>query len=267
MSVEDNKDNDRREDLESWVKARNKQLHYQRAVLQRLERENRRRRLFLITLLIPLMSMMTSFSLLLIDDKKYFDKKQVQEDLRLIVENGGDLEAIKQAFQSQNTVNSIKMLVARKSDYYDVSVPLSSVLSDLRVNSFRENNKNILPLLNRVMAEYNQVNPFDKLVSNQKYYFENIRIKSGEGYINIGSDLNNIADELHHKNLLVEEYLGDSKMSFWISIIAVVISLIIGGYQIFSARPEALKKLFLDALNGFSGADGGSSNKANHDDR
>src|SRR5690625_4722764 len=102
MSVEDNKDNDRREDLESWVKARNKQLHYQRAVLQRLERENRRRRLFLITLLIPLMSMMTSFSLLLIDDKKYFDKKQVQEDLRLIVENGGDLEAIKQAFQSRS---------------------------------------------------------------------------------------------------------------------------------------------------------------------
>src|SRR5690625_7718738 len=103
------------------------------------------------------------------------------------------------------------MLVARKSDCYDVSVPLSSVLSDLRVNSFRENNKNILPLLNRVMAEYNQVNPFDKLVSNQKYYFENIRIKSGEGDINIGSDLNNIADELHHKNLLVEEYLGRSE--------------------------------------------------------
>lgn len=48
--------------------------------------------------------------------------------------------------------------------------------------------------------------------------------------------------------MLVNDYMGDSKMSFWISIIAVIISFIMGGYQIFSARPEALKKLFVDAV-------------------
>src|SRR5690625_7881809 len=100
------------------------------------------------------------------------------------------------------------MLVARKSDCYDVSVPLSSVLSDLRVNSFRENNKNILPLLNRVMAEYNQVNPFDKLVSNQKYYFENIRIKSGEGDFIMGTNWTITAAELHIKTWLLKDNLA-----------------------------------------------------------
>ena len=38
-------------------------------------------------------------------------------------------------------------------------------------------------------------------------------------------------------------------MSFWISIIAVILSLLIGGYQIFSARPEAMKKLILNAMD------------------
>lgn len=240
-----------RRNYESFVRVRNRQLHYQRAVLQRLERENRRRRLILIVLFLPLISMMMALSLKVLDEKKYIEKKVAQSDLTTIVKNGGDLKAIRQALSSQPLVSSLKLILMSKSSHYDSSTPLSSVLADLRVNSFRNGESEFLPLIERVISEYEQVNPFDKLLGNQKYYFENIRIKSGDGYIQISSDINNIADEMHQKNLLVEEYLGDSKMSFWISIIAVVLSLLIGGYQIFSGRPEAMKKLILDALNGF----------------
>ena len=41
-------------------------------------------------------------------------------------------------------------------------------------------------------------------------------------------------------------------MSFWISIIAVVLSVLIGGYQIFSGRPEAMKKHFGPGGGGMS---------------
>lgn len=248
-------------EFESFVRQRNRQLHYQRAVFQRMERENRRRRLILLFLFIPLTSLMVALSLLVLDDKKYIDKKQVQLDLTTIVKNGGDLKAIRQAFSSQPLVSSLKLTFTSKSSYYDSSIPLSSVLADLRVNSFRDNEGENLPLLDRVISEYEQVNPFDKLLNNQKYYFENIRIKNGDDYPNISNDINNIADEMHQKNLLVEEYLGDSKMSFWISILAVMLSLLIGGYQIFSGRPEAMKKLILGAMNGFSDAGEENSNK------
>jgi len=127
-----------------------------------------------------------------------------------------------------------------------VDVPLSVVLSDIRVNAFREGKKDLLPTIEPIIREYDEVNPFDKLQVGQKDYFENIRIKSGEKYPDIVNDINNLVDELHEKNMLVDEYLGDSKMSFWISIIAVALSLLIGGYQIFTGRPEAMKKLFLD---------------------
>lgn len=203
---------------------------------------------------------------MVLDDKKYIDKKQVQLDLTTIVKNGGDLRAIRQAFSSQPLLSSVKLIFKSKSSYYDTSIPLSSVLADLRVNSFRIDEGETLPLLERVISEYEQVNPFDKLLNNQKYYFENIRIKSGDGYPSISNDINNIADEMHQKNLLIEEYLGDSKMSFWISILAVILSLLIGGYQIFSGRPEAMKKLILEAMNGFSGTTEDSSNKKNKAD-
>lgn len=247
--------------LESYVRMRNRQLHYQRAVLQRMERENRRRRLFLLILLFPMISLMMTLSLLVLDERKYIDKKSAQQDLTTIVKNGGDLNAIKQAFSSQPLENSIKLIFASKSDYYEKNSPLSTVIADLRVNAFREGTSEILVPIDRIISEYEQVNPFDKLLHGQKYYFENIRIKSDKSYLDIINDINNIADELYQKNLLVEEYLGDSKMSFWISILAVMLSLLIGGYQIFSARPEVMKKLILDAMNGFSETSKQNSNK------
>lgn len=80
------------------------------------------------------------------------------------------------------------------------------------------------------------------------------------------NDVNNLADELHVKNMLVDEYLGDSKMSFWISIIAVVLSLLIGAYQIFTGRPEVMKKLLLDVADEQRPSSGKGSNKSSNSD-
>lgn len=241
--------------MEKLISSRNRQLHYQKAVLQRMERENRRRRLWFMMIILPLFSVMISMSIVMLENKKLIDKESVQKDLKAIIENGGDLKAVQHAFSSQPQIDSIKLIFSSKFNYYESGIALSIVLSDLRVNSFRKTNNENLVFIDKIISEYEQINPFDNLPVNQKYYFENIRIKSGGSYFDISNDIHNIADELFQKNLLVEEYLSDSKMSFWISIIAVVLSIFIGGYQIFSGRPEAMKKLVLDALNGFSEAD------------
>lgn len=251
---------------ESFFRERNRNLHYQKAVIARMERESRRRRLYLLTALVPLLGLMMSFSLILIEEKKFVEKTVLQSDIEKIISNGGDLESVKQALRSQPTVNSLKLIIANKSDYYSVDIPLSIVLSDIRVNAFRQSKKDILPILEPIINEYEEINPFDKLQIGQKDYFENIRIKTGESYSNIVNDVNNLADELHEKNMLVDEYLGDSKMSFWISIIAVILSLIIGGYQIFTARPEAMKKLFLDLVDEQGSPSEKGSNKSSKSD-
>jgi phosphate/sulfate permease len=259
-------DNIDESNFESFIKERNRRLHYQKAVLERMSKQNRTRRLFLILILAPLISAMTSLSLLLIDEKTYLEKDVLQKDISTIALNGGDLDAIKQSLRSQPTVSGWKAVFSDKSKYYGVDVPLSIVLNDIRVNAFREGKKDLLPVIEPIIIEYEEVNPFDKLQVGQKDYFENIRIKASGAYPNIVSDVNNIADELHEKNMLVEEYLSDSKMSFWISIIAVILSLLIGGYQIFASRPEAMKKLFLDAADEQKLSSSKGSNKSSNPD-
>jgi hypothetical protein len=222
--------------------------------------------LYLLFALLPLVAAMTSFSLILIEENKFIEKFVLQKDIETIISNGGDLGAIKQALQTQSAVSSLKIIFSNKADYYGVDVPLSIVLSDIRVNAFRAGKKEILPVIEPIISEYEEINPFDKLQVGQKDYFENIRIKAGDKYSDIVNDVNNLADELHVKNMLVDEYLGDSKMSFWISIIAVVLSLLIGAYQIFTGRPEVMKKLLLDVADEQRPSSGKDSNKSSNSD-
>lgn len=59
------------EDMESdsAIKERNRRLHYQKAVLERIEQRSKRQRVYLLLLLLPLLSIMTSLSLILVEEK------------------------------------------------------------------------------------------------------------------------------------------------------------------------------------------------------
>lgn len=205
----------------------------------------------LMSLIIVLMMMVSlvSYGFLKMEDGKFFRKDLVQEDLKLIVSNGGGLDIIKHAFLVFPLASQFSVLISSSDEYYSPRTPLSLILNDLRLEAFKTGDKTILPVLESLISEYEEVNPFDNLPAGQKDRFENVRVKSGEDYLKISNDVNGIAEELRQKNLLVGDYLSDSKMSFWISICAVFLSLVIGGYQILSARPETMKRLFLDVLS------------------
>ncbi|GAB3101345.1 hypothetical protein G8770_15950 [Aestuariicella hydrocarbonica] len=249
-----------------FKKLRHRELLYQKAMLQRLEAKKRSYTWVLAALTAGLFSAIFSLVTVSLEDGRYIDKESLQRDIVTIVSNNGDLRAIKQSFANQSTISELKLILSSKSSYYPKTIALSSVLDDVRVQAFIKNEKELLPKLEPLIKEYEEINPFDKLQIGQKDYFENIRIKTEGTYPKIKNDINNLVDELHQKNLLVNEYLSDSKMSFWISIFAVFLSLMIGGYQIYSGRPEALRKTLIGLVDVSSEDEEQASNKKNQSD-
>ena len=55
-------------------------------------------------------------------------------------------------------------------------------------------------------------------------------------YSNIQSDVMKIADELKYKNGLVDKYLNKSEISFYISIAAIIITIILSVFQIIQSN-------------------------------
>src|SRR6266480_196439 len=161
-----------------------------------------------------------------------------------VIKNGGDLRAVKQVYTNRER-NSETFYIAimdkglsvngKVSDrYYKYDVPLSTVLEDIRTIFFLSPNKDtsLLAKLDGIITEYNNTDPFDKLKQGQRDHFENVRIKLPSHYELIKSDMNKISDELVHQNALVNEYLKDSTRSFWVSILALILSLAVGLYQL-----------------------------------
>lgn len=189
----------------------------------------------------------SSTATLLFDAKNVISKAAVQENISKLIENDGDIRAIKHVFKS-SPIKKTYFTYRTKTEYYPENVALSTILDDLRTKYYMEGNKKLIEKIDPIIKLYETTNPFDKIASNQKDILENIRIKSGDNYEKISSDVNNIADELSEKNKLVDEYLADSKLSFWISVIALVFSITISAYQIYNTRYARTKELFTRIL-------------------
>ena len=54
-------------------------------------------------------------------------------------------------------------------------------------------------------------------------------------------DSESIANEMHNKNLLVDEYLADSTTSYWISIFALFLTIALSSYSIFQNRRRRIR--------------------------
>jgi hypothetical protein len=122
--------------------------------------------------------------------------------------------------------------------HYPISVPLSVVLEDIRTDLFinGDADKSLIPLVDGLITQHFQTNPFDNLETTQKDNFERLREKTGDRYTSVQAEVTKIADELYAQNLLTKQYLRHSTISFWVSIAALAFSLVIGGIQIYQGR-------------------------------
>ncbi len=186
-------------------------------------------------------------------NKEYFPKS-IKDSLKTVIMNNGDLDVIKNIYKNRSNrrPNILETFSGKASENnYLVETPLSQILDDMKSDYFlnTELDSIYLTKLNSIITIHRQTNPFDKLEYNQKNDFENVRIKSGNDYIKIQTDIIRIADELHNRNLLVTKYLDRSTISFWISISAVVLTILLYLLQNHRNRPSRLMKLFVESLN------------------
>ncbi|WP_129830227.1 hypothetical protein [Vibrio parahaemolyticus] len=171
---------------------------------------------------------------------KYVEKEKIQNEIQTLINNGAGLRAIKFHYDNRLSIKR-DIIFALKQDknlYYPYDVTLSDILEELRTQQFMQGKPDVdlLQKLDQVIDEYSASNPYDKLEAGQRDLFENIRVKLGNDYVNVASDINKLTDELSNKNKLVNEYLSDSQTSLVVSIVSAFIAVILSLIQMWQGR-------------------------------
>lgn len=211
----------------------------------------------LIKLIIVLTLLVTYIFFIYDYTTSYCEKTTIQNQLKKVIINGGDLDAVKDAYNDRYLKPIfLSFRLSPRSvikDYYKEDVPLSVILSNLRTRFYLEKEQRrysyktqvikdsilvdadslYFSLLNKIIDEYNKKNPFDKLEPNQRDFFINLQQKLDTGYVKVSGDISKIVDEMDDRNQLVTKYLNDSKKSLRISWIALIVTFILSSYQIY----------------------------------
>lgn len=202
----------------------------------------RQRRIFRLLMIFPvIVSMILAIVISILsnpENKIYVEKAPIKEKMRNTIKNGGMLSSIKHIYNTRNVENVlfINPLSDKRQQYYLEDYPLSGILNDLLVDYLQDskNRDSIYYVsLYHIIKENEKQNPFENLEDNQKYSFENIQIKLDSAYAKIVPDVIKIAEELNNKNQLVNKYLNKSDISFYMSIAALVITIVFSAFQIY----------------------------------
>jgi hypothetical protein len=207
-----------------------------------IERKQAKKRLYRLFLLLPIALSLSMATLILTisnpEDKKYTEKAPIKEVMRNTIKNGGELSSIKHIYNTRNIENVFvyNPFSDKRKNYYTDDYPLSGILNDLLVDYLQDSKGKdsvYYAALCHIIAENEKQNPFDNLEENQKYSFESIQLKLDSAYTKISHDVIKIAEELNSKNQLVNKYLNKSDISFYISIAALIITILFSGFQIY----------------------------------
>ena len=173
---------------------------------------------------------------ILIPKTIYVEKEPFKENISDVVRKGGDLNMVKHIYDTRPmTHDHFPHLHAY--DYYVGNVSLSAILKDVEVDSYKQLNVGedsvFFAKLRAIIEENDLLNPFDKLENNQKYYFENLKTRLDSSYNEVAPDVIRIVDELDNKNKIVNRYLDKSEISFYVSISALIITILLSFFQIY----------------------------------
>jgi len=241
---------------EQLLRDRNRLVHLYRHRSESYEKFSRMA-IWIVGITIPLM--LWSVFLVVQENESYVSKAEIKNKIVAAIRHNADLRAIRNIYENRKiSKKKLSQFFDDMEDYYYFNVPLSTIFEDIRTEVFLADSVDslILKKLDRIIEEHLQVNPFDILESSQKDYFENIRIKLGEQYPQIRSEMDKLVNELYTKNSLVSEYLKDSTTSFWISVIALIFAICVGIFQIYQNRASRLKLFLASAIAESSSSDG-----------
>jgi hypothetical protein len=173
---------------------------------------------------------------ILVPSTIYIEKEPLKDVITCTIRNGGNLSSVKHIYETRSMTHNLLSFL-HEDRYYKGTESLSSILKDIEVDSYKQLNvcedSIFCAKLRAIIEENDLLNPFDKLENNQKYYFENLKTKLDTSYTEVAPDVIRIVDELDNKNKLVTRYLDKSEISFYVSISALIISIILSFYQIY----------------------------------
>lgn len=183
----------------------------------------------------------------------FINKEELKQNIISSIENNADLEIVKDIFydkryEKSDYVTNLKYRFYLSNLYYEkkdltLDVLLKEIRNDLYINNTsKDSNKDYFSKrLELLMQENREKNPFDLLSDIQKEYFENLRIKlkNKNTYDDVKNDVENIVSELNEKNRLVNDYLDKSNISYYLSIVALILAI----FPIFSQTINLLRKI------------------------
>lgn len=183
----------------------------------------------------------------------FINKEELKQNIISSIENNADLEIVKDIFydrryEKSDYITNLKYRFYLSNLYYEkkdltLDVLLKEIRNDLYINNTsKDSNKDYFSKrLELLMQENREKNPFDLLSDIQKEYFENLRIKlkNKNTYDDVKNDVENIVSELNEKNRLVNDYLDKSNISYYLSIVALILAI----FPIFSQIINLFRKI------------------------
>lgn len=229
---------------------------------------NRRRHILIVfTMLISILSLVWALLLFLNGDdqwgNKRFSKQEIQSKLITTIKNGGSLETVKHIYAARQhePYSIIDMFRSTSDTYYYEPTSLSFILRDIQANSYQTSlykDSIFVNNLEIVIQDHERKYPFDGLEDSQKTIFENILVKLNNNYDVVQQDVSKLANEIKNQNQLVYTYLNKSTKSYFISIAALIITIVASIYQIIQTNKtnNMIKSLSNKATNSENNQDG-----------
>lgn len=194
-----------------------------------LEKDKKKQRIKFLGIGIYFVFVVMVSSLLLVEDRG-FEKRKIQESVKIVLMNKGDLEILKSTLSTFPTVKiTFLSIIKRKAELYHKSVTIEKILLDMRNDNYKSENfdKQLNEKITLLLKESEKISPIDKVTKNQAEYFLNIKAKlSEEDYNKIENDLVKIIEDMSNNNELINVYLAQADKSYLFSIIALIISAI-----------------------------------------
>lgn len=158
----------------------------------------------------------------------YFDYSDLETKIRILIEEEAGVEVIKHAYSEnyRNTYSQFQALLNSDISRIKNRPNLEEILMSIQQAYYLERDTAMYKkvLIEKVLNNYRETDPFDILEEQQKYLFNNLRKTLDTSYYKISDDLVKISLEMKSKNRIVSEYLSSANASYRNSFIAVTLS-------------------------------------------
>ncbi|KAA3660815.1 MAG: hypothetical protein DWQ10_05845 [Calditrichaeota bacterium] len=167
------------------------------------------------------------------DNSEYqqaFPMNSMKHNLRILIRKRAELNQLEYYLKQQkayslsyNDYNILKII--KRSNFYPLNVSLETILRDIEIDVLLNDSSSVneLKFIDNLLIEIETKDPFNKLDKDQSFLFNNIVLKLDTTYFTIEPEISKIANELVHKNELVEQLGEDANFNKALSIASFLI--------------------------------------------